>query len=246
MTTTLEEAMQTMQVEEEDHTQCQPQERKDPRRAWIDEVEGLQASWRQSMYAYLPTFTGFAWRLCDRWLSWVPVPDGPIRYLEIGTLCGANLISVSKTYGKHPDSHFDVIDPWVDCHDYNEYLTPNDFPFHIQSNNYLCFRKNIIEAGIEHMVTEYRDLSHHVLPYLKDDSYDIIYVDGNHNKENVLEDGVLAFRKCKVGGWLLFDDYGWGGPDATQAGIDAFLRVYGHRLTNIKILNGQAYCQRAN
>ena len=50
----------------------------------------------------------------------------------------------------------------------------------------------------------------------------------------LLEDAVLAFRKLKVGGYLIFDDYGWGGPDLTQRGIDGFVNGYYKR---IKVLN---------
>ena len=38
----------------------------------------------------------------------------------------------------------------------------------------------------------------------------------------------------KIGGYLIFDDYGWGGPDLTQRGIDAFVSGY---YKCIKVLN---------
>jgi hypothetical protein len=36
---------------------------------------------------------------------------------------------------------------------------------------------------------------------------DIIYIDGNHGPEYVLEDADLSFRKLK-NGIMIFDDYG--------------------------------------
>ena len=36
-------------------------------------------------------------------------------------------------------------------------------------------------------------------------------------------DAVLSFRKLKVGGYLIFDDYGW---HDSSFGIDAFLSSY--------------------
>ena len=30
---------------------------------------------------------------------------------------------------------------------------------------------------------------------------------------------------------MIFDDYGWGGPDLTQRGIDAFLSGYHKKIT---------------
>jgi len=59
----------------------------------------------------------------------------------------------------------------------------------------------------------------------------MIYIDGNHEPEYVLEDAVLSFRKLKVGGIMIFDDYCWGGPDMTKRGIDGFLSGYHKRIT---------------
>jgi predicted O-methyltransferase YrrM len=70
-----------------------------------------------------------------------------------------------------------------------------------------------------------------MVPQLQDNFFDIIYIDGNHEPEYVLEDAVLSFRKLKVGGILIFDDYGWGGPDLTKKGIDGFLSGYHKRIT---------------
>ena len=67
----------------------------------------------------------------------------------------------------------------------------------------------------------------------------VFYIDGNHEPEYVLEDAVLSFRKLKTNGYLIFDDYGWGGPDLTQKGIDAFLNGYYKRIKFI----GEAYSQ---
>ena len=66
-----------------------------------------------------------------------------------------------------------------------------------------------------------------------DAAYDLVYVDANHEPEYVLEDAVFAFRKLRDGGYLIFDDYGWGGPDLTARGIDAFLDGYYKRVTII-------------
>jgi hypothetical protein len=41
------------------------------------------------------------------------------------------------------------------------------------------------------------------------ESYDIIYIDGSHEADDVLEDAVLSHRLLKKGGVLIFDDYLW-------------------------------------
>lgn len=63
------------------------------------------------------------------------------------------------------------------------------------------------------------------------DCFDFIYVDGSHTAYDVLEDTVLAFRRLKSGGIMIFDDYCWNGyPDDLtlnpKLGIDAFLDCY--------------------
>lgn len=166
-------------------------------------------------------FEGVTYRTADNWFSFVPVSTGPIRYLEIGAFYGANLISVANTYAAHPQSELVCIDPWIDYDDYPEYKGQQD-------SIYSTFLRNTQHLGEKLKI--HRGFSNEVIPSLQDDSFDIIYIDGNHEPEYVLEDAVLAFRKLKVGGYLIFDDYGWGGPDLTQRGIDAFLKAYYKRI----------------
>ena len=61
---------------------------------------------------------------------------------------------------------------------------------------------------------------------------DIIYIDGSHDENDVLEDAVLSWRLLKEGGILIFDDYRWLRlyPDQNIAlpivAIDAFYRSF--------------------
>jgi predicted O-methyltransferase YrrM len=77
-----------------------------------------------------------------------------------------------------------------------------------------------------------------------DEYFDIIYIDGNHEPEYVLEDAVLSFRKLKQDGIMIFDDYGWGGPDLTQRGIDAFLSGFHKRIVYLGAENTQVFVQK--
>lgn len=60
----------------------------------------------------------------------------------------------------------------------------------------------------------------------------------------MLEDAVLSFRKLKVGGIMIFDDYGWGGPDLTQRGIDGFLSGYHKRITYLGESQTQVFIRK--
>jgi predicted O-methyltransferase YrrM len=83
-----------------------------------------------------------------------------------------------------------------------------------------------------------------VVPTFADDFFDLIYVDGNHEPEYVLEDAVLCFRKLRKNGIMIFDDYGWGGPDLTQKGVDAFLKVYSKRIEYLGEKDSQVFVRK--
>ncbi len=80
--------------------------------------------------------------------------------------------------------------------------------------------------------------SQEVLRKLPLNAFDFVYVDGSHRASNVLEDAVLSFRLLKVGGIMIFDDYGWGNHRGTllhpKPGIDAFLEVYADQLVVLR------------
>ena len=145
--------------------------------------------------------------------------DRPINYLEIGAFHGGNAISVAHSYGLHQDSKLHLIDPWEDYSEYPEYKGQ-------QGENYKKFIHNIETSGVKDKMVVHRGYSKDKVPSFEDEYFDIIYIDGNHEPEAVLEDAVLSFRKLKHDGIMIFDDYGWGGPDLTQRGIDAFVSGY--------------------
>lgn len=183
-------------------------------------------------------FRGTAYRLADNWYPFIAVDaNKPIQYAEIGAFYGANAISVANTYCQHPDSRMVLIDPWTDYSDYPEYKGR-------QESIYETFQHNISVSGVSDKIDVRRGFSHEILPTLENDSFDIIYVDGNHEPEYVLEDAVLAFRKLKVGGIFIFDDYGWGGPDLTQRGIDAFLAGYHKRIQALGQRDSQVFVRK--
>ena len=167
-------------------------------------------------------FQGRIFHLSTLWNGTIPVSDystKPINYLEIGTNAGSNLLSVAESYGLHIDTKLFCIDPWEDYDEYPEYRGE-------QSTIYSDFLQNIKNSAYEDKIIVKRGYSNIEVPKFEDDFFDIIYIDGNHEPEFVLEDAVLSFRKLKKGGLLIFDDYGWGGPDMTKRGIDGFMSGY--------------------
>ena len=176
-------------------------------------------------------------RLANNWFSLVNIDNyknRPINYLEIGAFQGGNIISVARSYGLHGDSKLFCIDPWEDYDEYDEYK-------HQQETNYNLFVANVETSGTKDKIIARRGYSSDIVPTLQDNFFDIIYIDGNHEPEYVLEDAVLSFRKLKTGGVMIFDDYGWGGPDLTKRGIDGFLNGYHKRITIVGEHNTQVF-----
>ena len=62
--------------------------------------------------------------------------------------------------------------------------------------------------------------------------FDLIYIDGDHTEEAVFNDGLSAFMVCRVGGYILFDDYEW--REETKRGIDRFISVHAGQINIIK------------
>jgi predicted O-methyltransferase YrrM len=188
----------------------------------------------------LNNFVGIQYRLADNWFSTLDIndyKDKPINYLEIGTFFGANVISVANSYGSHSNSKLYCIDPWTDYDEYPEYKNQQETIFN-------CFIHNVTNSEHKDKMIINRGYSNNVIPTLQDNFFDIIYIDGNHEPEYVLEDAVLSFRKLKVGGIMIFDDYGWGGPDLTQKGIDGFLSGYHKRITYLGEKETQVFIRK--
>ena len=186
------------------------------------------------------SFNGISYRMADNWYSHINLEvykNVPINYLEIGTFYGANLLSVANTYGNHTDSKLYCIDPWEDYNEYPEYKGQ-------QKSIYNTFIDNIENSGNKDKIVINRGFSNIEIPKLQDNFFDIIYIDGNHEPEYVLEDAVLSFRKLKSNGIMIFDDYGWGGPDLTKRGIDGFLSGYHKRITYIGEKNSQVFIKK--
>ena len=187
-------------------------------------------------------FEGTQYRLVNNWFKLLDpmyVKDCSLNYLEIGTLCGANLISFGLTYGQHPDTKMYCIDPWENYDEYDEYRDQNK-----QNIHYEIFNRNLNKCDFKDRVTVHRGYSHKVLPTLEDEFFNIIYIDGNHEPEYVLEDAVLSFRKLIKNGLLIFDDYHNNQPELTKRGVDAFLEAYKNRIHNISYYNGQLFLQK--
>jgi hypothetical protein len=185
--------------------------------------------------ASIPKLVGPGFRTATNWLSFIrPGPLTPVNYLEIGVFCGHNIVSFERIYGRHPDSRLYGIDPWNLVN--NEY----DEKFN-QTSNYSHCLTNILSTGKAEKFDLRKGFSHTEINRLNDDFFDFIYIDGNHNTPNVVEDAVLAFRKLKTNGYLIFDDYDW---ESVKKGVDTFAAAYSNKIKWVGIAWGQNFFKK--
>ena len=69
-----------------------------------------------------------------------------------------------------------------------------------------------------------REPSGTALPLLPDNYFDLIFIDGHHAKPECYIDGTEAFRICKVGGYILWDDYEWGAEKPVKEAVGQVLQ----------------------
>lgn len=143
-----------------------------------------------------------------------PDPKPPLRAMEIGSHEGRSAIWMLENLLTHPESRLTCIDIW---------RNPE-----VEKR----FDRNIYISGQSTKVQKIKDDHWRALchqPY----GFDLVYIDGSHEAQHVLEDAVWCFRLTKPGGFLIFDDYLWNFPQATippKPAIDGFLASYAPRI----------------
>ena len=138
-------------------------------------------------------------------------PD--INYLEVGVFEGRSVIWAVENILTHPSSRLTAIDPFIPYGEFVDYER--------------TFRDNLELSGATDRTTIIKGFSQEELRKLPLDSFDIIYIDGDHSIDSVLEDAVLCWRLLKEGGILIFDDYEMPQTPPTRTAMNTFIRFYG-------------------
>lgn len=113
---------------------------------------------------------------------------------------------------------------------------PDDAPDTLPS-----FLENLRAHGVRSTVVVHVGLSTDVLPLVKPDSFDIVFVDAMHQRPEVDEDLALAAGCVRAGGWLAMHDYGLDGvyageewhPFGVTEAVDAFVSLTGARAPDV-------------
>ena len=133
------------------------------------------------------------WKRCFRQIN---KPD--VSVLEIGTYEGRSSCWFSDNVLDHDMATLDCVDPYTQDNHIGENKLLNEKRYH-------CFIKNILQSKNSNKITHYKMTSddffknHH-------NTYDFIYVDGGHLKDQVMRDLLNAESRLNKGGILIIDD----------------------------------------
>ena len=123
-----------------------------------------------------------------------------VRILEIGSWEGRSTLFLLTYFTQ---GRLTAVDTWAggDEHQHNATRDLRDLEARFDANLAPCAAR----------LTKRKGSSLHVLPQLLDEQqkFDVIYVDGSHFADDVLADGINAWRLLKEGGVLIFDDLLW-------------------------------------
>lgn len=101
---------------------------------------------------------------------------------------------------------------------------------------------NFIENNFRHNISFHKNvnfrihkgLSQKILPtFVQEEKYDFIYIDASHRSDDTFVDAYYCHKMLKVGGLLIFDDFGWKDPNnphivtSPEFGIRIFCTMYG-------------------
>jgi predicted O-methyltransferase YrrM len=121
----------------------------------------------------------------------------PVRILEIGSFEGRSTLFLLTYFTQ---GHLTAVDTWAGSGEHQD-SDFRDLEVRFDGNVAPCVAR----------LTKRKGSSLHVLPQLLDEQqkFDVIYVDALHHADNVLTDGITAWRLLNKGGILIFDDFFW-------------------------------------
>jgi predicted O-methyltransferase YrrM len=135
-----------------------------------------------------------------------------ISALEIGTFEGRSAVWLLTQILVHPTSRLTCVDP----------LRYPEVEARLQ--------KNLENAGALNRVRLIRKSSKEAALELKSERFDLVYVDGSHDYDDVRFDCSLALEVLKYGGFLIVDDYLWKGHHApyfqVKRAVDEFRALH--------------------
>lgn len=158
----------------------------------------------------------------------INVPD--LRVLEIGSWEGRSTCWLLENVLTHPAARITCVDPFEGSVEHKVMVDES-----IVQTIEQRFDFNVAKTGAPEKVRKVVGASQSVLRSLIPNSFDLAYIDGSHVASDVLEDAILTWRLVKIGGMIIFDDYGFRFPqgiaeDPPKVAIDAFLNIFNKKI----------------
>lgn len=156
----------------------------------------------------------------------------PVRLLQIGAYTGDASVWLYENVLKNSDSVLVDVDTWEGSEE----------PVHYEMNWHTVetlYDLKTSAAKDNRKIVKYKGTSDEFFKNNRE-TYDFIYIDGDHTAYGVLKDAVSAYECLNINGIIAFDDYQWsaglGAIKEPRMAIDAFSTVYQDRIE--ELVNG--------
>lgn len=182
-------------------------------------------SFRFSCDWFTPNTEG-AWEEFASYMKYLP-----IRALEVGCFEGRASTWMLMNLLLHPSSNLVAIDNFK-CSAQRQGTNSNEATKEM-------FVRNIEQTGSSRKVNLVEEPFEEYSLKLPNNSFDFIYLDGDHREESVLRDARECWRLLDEGGILVMDDYGWTPPNYWLYGhpsvaIEEFEKEVGQNATLLR------------
>lgn len=147
-----------------------------------------------------------------------------LSFLEIGSFTGDSAVYMLENILTSPSSKLFCIDTWAGSLEHAGELKEKFIMGDVEKR----FDKRI--EPFKDKVYKFKTTSQEWLLNNRSNTFDFIYIDGDHTASTIISDAILSWDLLKVNGILAFDDYEWTHPDGDQfapkLAIDGFLNVF--------------------
>lgn len=154
---------------------------------------------------------------------WLPLFEAqrllskPLKMLEVGSWEGGSSLYLLTAF---PQAHLTCVDTWQGADEHKGSALVKSTESHFDSNL----------AEVSSRLTKFKGTSYQFFgSHPATERFDVIYIDGSHHGDDVMNDALKALQLLKPGGLLIFDDYLWreyaDWRNNPAPAINAFLRL---------------------
>lgn len=189
----------------------------------------------------------------SHWPNWKRLTEGTLvsKILEIGSFEGRSTCAMIEEFAAKSPVQIFCVDTWAGGVEHGQFDMGA-----VEAR----FDRNVViarnRAGHAVAIEKYKGVSSQRLAELlaggHGASFDLVFLDGSHQAPDVLTDLVLGYYLCKVGGFIICDDYLWSLEPAGQqdplnmpkAAIDAFSTIFMRKMKQIGMPLYQVYFRK--